>query len=80
MVRRQKGIHKASASRLKDQGIHQKRYYAAGVSKVIIERAAEKIRIRILVARPGIIIGRKGAEVEQLKKDLLAIAPVITTA
>lgn len=53
----------------------KKRYYAAGVSKVIIERAAERIRIRIYVARPGIIIGRKGAEVEQLRKDLLAIAP-----
>jgi small subunit ribosomal protein S3 len=53
----------------------KKRYYAAGVSKVVIERAAERIRIRTHVARPGIIIGRKGAEVEQLRKDLLAIAP-----
>jgi len=42
----------------------------AGVSKIEIERAAEKIRIRMHVARPGIVIGKKGAEIEKLKKDL----------
>ena len=52
----------------------KKRYASAGVSKVIIERAAEKVKVRILAARPGIIIGRKGAEVEQLKKDIESIA------
>ncbi|MEZ0360995.1 MAG: 30S ribosomal protein S3 [Hydrogenobacter sp.] len=52
----------------------KKRYASAGVSKVVIERAAEKVKVRILAARPGIIIGRKGAEVEQLKKDIESIA------
>lgn len=52
----------------------KKRYASAGVSKVVIERAAEKVKVRIFAARPGIIIGRKGAEVEQLKKDIESIA------
>jgi len=46
------------------------RYRVAGVSKVVIERIASKVKVRIFSARPGIIIGRKGAEVEQLKKKL----------
>ncbi len=44
----------------------------AGVSKIEIERAAEKIRIRMHVARPGIVIGKKGAEIEKIKKELEA--------
>jgi len=46
------------------------RYKSAGISKVTIERSGEKIRVRILSSKPGIIIGRKGAEVDQLKNDL----------
>ena len=46
------------------------RLYQAGVSKIEIERAANKIRIRIHTARPGIVIGKKGAEIENLKKEL----------
>ncbi len=48
----------------------KERYKSAGISKVTIERSGEKIRIRILSSKPGIIIGRKGAEVDQLKNDL----------
>jgi small subunit ribosomal protein S3 len=40
------------------------------VSKIEIERAANKVRIRIHAARPGIIIGKKGVEIERLKADL----------
>ena len=40
----------------------------ASISKVIIERAAKKLRITIYSARPGIIIGKKGADIEKLKK------------
>jgi small subunit ribosomal protein S3 len=51
--------------------------YHAGVSKIEIERVGEregqKVRIAIHTARPGIIIGKKGAEVERLKKDLEAM-------
>lgn len=42
----------------------------AGVSKIEMERSSQTAKINIYTARPGIIIGRKGAEVEKLKKDL----------
>jgi small subunit ribosomal protein S3 len=48
----------------------KKRLYHAGISKVEVERAASKAKINIYAARPGIIIGKKGSEVEALKKDL----------
>jgi len=41
-----------------------------GISKVEIERVADKVRVNIYTARPGIIIGKKGLEVDKLKKDL----------
>lgn len=46
---------------------------AAGVSKIEIERAANKVKVNIHTARPGIVIGKKGAGIEQLKKDLQTI-------
>jgi small subunit ribosomal protein S3 len=46
------------------------RLYHAGVSKVEIERSGDQIRVIIYTARPGIIIGRKGAEVDKLKAAL----------
>lgn len=45
----------------------------AAVSKVEVERTSEKIRVLIYTARPGIIIGRRGAEIEKLKEDLRKI-------
>lgn len=48
----------------------KKRLFQAGVAKIEIERAANKVRIRIHTARPGIVIGKKGIEIEKLKKDL----------
>ena len=42
----------------------------AGISRVEIERASEKVKINIYSARPGIIIGKKGSEVDKLKNDL----------
>ena len=48
----------------------KKHLYRAGISKIEIERAADKVRIKIHTARPGIVIGKKGAEIERLKKDL----------
>ena len=50
--------------RLKDRLAH------AGVSEVDIERAADKLRVTIYTSRPGIIIGRRGAEVDKLRDDL----------
>jgi len=43
----------------------------AGVSEIDIERAADKLRVSIYTSRPGIIIGRKGAEVDKLRDDLM---------
>ncbi len=48
----------------------KKRLYHAGIAKIELERAASKVKINIFAARPGIIIGKKGAEVEVLKKEL----------
>lgn len=48
----------------------KKKLLQAGVSKIEIERATNKVRIRIYAARPGIIIGKKGVEIERLKADL----------
>jgi len=48
----------------------KKRLYQAGVSRIEIERAAKRARIRIHTARPGLVIGKKGSEIENLKKAL----------
>lgn len=48
----------------------KKRLYTSGVSKIEIERAANKTKINIHTARPGLIIGKKGSEVETIKKEL----------
>lgn len=48
----------------------KKRLTQAGVSKIEIERAANKARIKIYTARPGLVIGKKGSEIENLKNDL----------
>lgn len=48
----------------------KKRFKQAAVSRIIIERLTERIKIRILTARPGIIIGRHGADIERLREDL----------
>ena len=49
----------------------KKRLSHAGVSEIDIERAADKLRVTIFTSRPGIIIGRKGAEVDKLRDDLM---------
>ena len=50
----------------------KKKLYVAGVSKVVIERAAEnKMRVTVLTAKPGMVIGRSGDGIEALKKDLV---------
>ncbi|MBQ9989248.1 MAG: 30S ribosomal protein S3 [Clostridia bacterium] len=48
----------------------KKKLYAAGISKIEIERAANKATVNIHTAKPGIVIGRGGAGVEELKEDL----------
>jgi small subunit ribosomal protein S3 len=48
----------------------KKKLYHAGISKIEIERWAKRLRLRIYAARPGIIIGKKGSEIEVLKREL----------
>ncbi|MCI6989156.1 MAG: 30S ribosomal protein S3 [Campylobacter sp.] len=47
--------------------------YYAGVSQIIVERTAKKIRVTIVAARPGIIIGKKGSEVENLRNEVVKL-------
>eukprot|EP00792_Barthelona_sp_PAP020_P011460 TRINITY_DN544_c0_g2_i1.p1 TRINITY_DN544_c0_g2~~TRINITY_DN544_c0_g2_i1.p1 ORF type:complete len:234 (+),score=66.08 TRINITY_DN544_c0_g2_i1:37-738(+) len=51
----------------------KKELYYAGVAQTIVERTAKKVRVTIVAARPGIIIGKKGADVEKLKNNLSAL-------
>lgn len=49
---------------------------SAGISRVDIERSVKKIRIKIHVSRPGVVIGRGGANIDQLKKEVLALLKI----
>lgn len=56
------------------------KYYAAAISKILIERAAGKIVVTIYTGRPGVLIGKAGSEIEVIKKDLTKLTkgkPVI---
>ena len=53
----------------------KKKLYHAGISKVVIERTGDKVVVNIHTARPGILIGKRGAEVETLRKELADITP-----
>ena len=52
----------------------RKRLVGAGVSRVVIERPAKKPRVTIYVARPGVVIGKKGQDIDALRKNLAAMA------
>lgn len=55
---------------LKIRAFLRGRLSQAGVSKVVIERPAKKARVTIHTARPGVVIGKKGADIERLRKDV----------
>ena len=66
---------KADYAKLLHQDLEIKKYVEdkfsiASISKVVIERAAKKIRLTIYTSRPGIIIGKKGSDIEALKNTL----------
>ena len=48
----------------------KKKLYSAGVSKIEIERASERVKVIIFTAKPGVVIGKGGAEIEKVKKEL----------
>jgi small subunit ribosomal protein S3 len=51
----------------------KKKLQQAGISKIEVERATNKVKINVFTSRPGMVIGRKGAEIDQLKKELQTI-------
>lgn len=48
----------------------KKKLYHAGISRVEIERSSKRVKLRVFTSRPGIVIGKKGAEIALLKKEL----------
>lgn len=65
-----KGYSQWLHSDLKVREFVKKKLYHAGISKVVIERAANKVKVDIHTARPGIIIGKRGVEVDALKAEI----------
>ena len=55
------------------RNVLKKKYYQAAISKIEIERAASRITLTIFTARPGVLIGKQGAEIEIIKKTVLKI-------
>jgi len=51
----------------------KKELYYAGISNIIIERTAKRLRVTLVAARPGIVIGKKGADIEKLKTRLQSL-------
>ncbi len=66
----QKDYAKLLQEDLQIRKIIKEKFYHAGIARVEIERAADRAKITIYTARPGIIIGRKGLEIENLRKFL----------
>lgn len=62
--------HKLLKEDMKLREILKKRLFSAGIAKIEIERAANKVKINVHTARPGIVIGKKGSGVEQLKAEI----------
>lgn len=50
------------------------KYYAAAISKITIERAANRITVTVFTGKPGVLIGKAGAEIEVIKADLVKLA------
>lgn len=55
------------------RAVLKKKYYQASISKIVIEKAANRIVITIYTARPGVLIGKQGAEIETIKKTVAKI-------
>jgi small subunit ribosomal protein S3 len=68
-----RGYAKLLAEDLKIRSFLEKRLAQAGLSRIVIERPAKRARITIHTARPGVVIGKKGQEIETLRKDLATL-------
>jgi small subunit ribosomal protein S3 len=70
------GKKKYSVYLLEDKKIRdfvQKKLYSAGIVAIKIERSVKKIKLTLVVSRPGLVIGRGGKELEALKKDVIKL-------
>jgi len=56
----------------------QKKLYSAGVVALRIERSTKRLKLIIIVSRPGLVIGRGGKELESIKKDIIKLLPKVT--
>ena len=61
------------AEDLKVRGYLKKKLAVAGVSSIEIDRASNRVRVRIFAAKPGVIIGRRGQEIDKIKEDLSSL-------
>ena len=59
---------------LKIREFVKKEHYATGISSIEIERSPNKVKVTVHTAKPGIVIGKRGAGVEKLKKDLQSLS------
>ena len=55
----------------------KKKLYAAGVSKIEIERASDRVKVIIYTAKPGVVIGKGGAEIEKIKAEVQKFIVII---
>ncbi|HWA21785.1 MAG TPA: 30S ribosomal protein S3 [Caulobacterales bacterium] len=60
---------------IKIRKVLRERLAQAGISRIVIERPHKKCRVTIYTAKPGVVIGKKGADIEKLRKDLSVMAP-----
>ena len=61
---------------LKVRELLKKKLFAAGISKILIERPAKTARVTIHTARPGVVIGKKGEDIEKLRKEVTKVMGV----
>lgn len=52
----------------------KKTYYASAISKIVIERAASRLAVTVYTARPAVLIGKQGSEIEKIKKDIMKLS------
>ena len=66
----ERGFHKLLHEDLRIRDYIKKKVFHAGISRIVIERRADKMSVNIHTARPGILIGKRGADVEALRQEV----------
>jgi len=59
---------------IKIRAFVKKRLESAGISRIMIERTSDKVRLTLFTSRPGVVIGRKGSEIDRIKEELSRMA------